>query len=135
MTFYLKVSVLKMTFSFTFVLKKHTTPIKTENKKSPCYCIYLFTFPKLAWEVLDSSLAHEDTDLESRVQGNPSKEKTDSTISNLGIIMPTEKHFQREITNGPGRKCFPKQLCSPHKRKMCFLRRNNKIHITVQRGM
>lgn len=54
--------------------------------------------------------------------GNPFKEKTDSTISNVGITMPTEKHFQWEITNGPGRNCFPKQLCSPHKRKMCFFK-------------
>lgn len=97
--------------------------------------MYFFTFPKLTQEILDSCLPHEDMDLESMVQGNPSKEETDSTLTNVEYHYANRKTFSKgKISNGPGRKFFLATVISSRKENLlCFLRKNNKIHITVQR--
>ena len=89
MTFYLKGSVLEVTFSFNLCSKNNL-------KKTLPVIIYICSHSQNGLEVLDSGLSEEDIDLESMAQGNPSKEEADATRSNLGITMPTEKHFQRE---------------------------------------
>lgn len=103
-TFYLKASVLQMTF---YICVQQSKKKNKNNPPQPHYCIYLFTFPKLTHEVLDSRLPHEDMDLESTVQGNPSKEETDFTLSDLEYHYANRKTFSKgKISNGLGRNFF-----------------------------
>lgn len=84
---------------------------KKKQKTTPCYSRHLSTAPNLTGEGLDSGLPHENAGMESPVQGNASKEETDSPLSNSGIAVQTERRFQRgELSNGPVSKTSPEQL-------------------------
>lgn len=133
--FYPKASRLKMTFLFTFILnKKNPQEIKTNHKiLSVTECIFLLHSQK--WLRMSRLLVFLMKTLISMVQGNPSKEEIDSTLRNSECHYANRKTFSKgKISNRSGRKIFPEQLWSLHKRKMCFLRRNNKVHMIIQGG-
>lgn len=62
---------------------------------TPCYSRHLSTSPNLIREGLDSGPPHENGGMESPVQGNASKEETDSPLSNSVVAVQTETRFQR----------------------------------------